>query len=128
MKVYKSVSQQIHEIFHLYTDLIDPLSLDEAFLDETENKQQRISFKGNTFRPKIKFHEFIQRTKSITQPYELTTLPEIRPLTKQLLKEISFADHSIRLIGLSVSNPFKKEDEREKWKHLSLPFSKENDE
>ena len=33
MEVYKSVSRQIHEIFHDYTDIIEPLSLDEAFLD-----------------------------------------------------------------------------------------------
>lgn len=38
MDVYKAVSRQIHEIFHEYTDLIEPLSLDEAFLDVTENK------------------------------------------------------------------------------------------
>src|SRR6476620_8597013 len=37
--VYKSVSGQIHEIFHRYTDLIEPLSLDEAYLDVTNDKQ-----------------------------------------------------------------------------------------
>src|SRR6478609_5311143 len=37
--VYKEVSRQIREIFHRYTDLIEPLSLDEAFLDVTEDKQ-----------------------------------------------------------------------------------------
>jgi DNA polymerase-4 len=36
--VYKSVSQQIRKIFREYTDIIEPLSLDEAFLDVTENK------------------------------------------------------------------------------------------
>ena len=39
MDVYKAVSRQIHEIFHEYTDIVEPLSLDEAFLDVTENKQ-----------------------------------------------------------------------------------------
>ena len=37
--VYKQVSAQIREIFHRYTDLIEPLSLDEAYLDVTHDKQ-----------------------------------------------------------------------------------------
>lgn len=36
--VYKEVSTQIREIFHRYTDLVEPLSLDEAYLDVTHNK------------------------------------------------------------------------------------------
>jgi DNA polymerase-4 len=34
--VYKAISQQIHSIFARYTPLIQPLSLDEAYLDVTE--------------------------------------------------------------------------------------------
>ncbi len=37
--VYKAVSLQIREIFRRYTDLIEPLSLDEAYLDVTTDKQ-----------------------------------------------------------------------------------------
>ena len=36
---YKEVSQKIREIFRRYTDLIEPLSLDEAYLDVTQDKQ-----------------------------------------------------------------------------------------
>lgn len=36
-EVYRAVSRQIMDIFHEYTDIVEPLSLDEAFLDVTEN-------------------------------------------------------------------------------------------
>lgn len=36
---YKEISQQIRNIFYEYTDLVEPLSLDEAYLDVTENKK-----------------------------------------------------------------------------------------
>lgn len=35
---YRSVSRQVHEILRRHTDLIEPLSLDEAYLDVSENK------------------------------------------------------------------------------------------
>ena len=38
-EVYRSVSNQIRGIFLDYTDLVEPLSLDEAYLDVTENKK-----------------------------------------------------------------------------------------
>jgi DNA polymerase IV len=38
-EIYKAVSQQIREIFAEHTPIIEPLSLDEAYLDVTENLQ-----------------------------------------------------------------------------------------
>ncbi len=35
---YRAVSQSVHEIFKRHTDIVEPLSLDEAYLDVTENK------------------------------------------------------------------------------------------
>ena len=37
MDKYRSISKQIHEIFGRYTDVIEPLSLDEAYLDVTDS-------------------------------------------------------------------------------------------
>lgn len=36
---YKEISQQIRQVFFEYTDLVEPLSLDEAYLDVTQNKK-----------------------------------------------------------------------------------------
>jgi|TARA_R110000737_G_scaffold164641_2_gene192331 DNA polymerase-4 len=42
-EAYKEVSNQIRIIFERYTDIIEPLSLDEAYLDITENKMRMSS-------------------------------------------------------------------------------------
>lgn len=39
LETYKDVSQKINRIFHEHTDIVEPLSLDEAFLDVTVNKK-----------------------------------------------------------------------------------------
>lgn len=40
-KKYKEVSRQIHQIFRQYTDLVEPLALDEAYLDVTDSLHEQ---------------------------------------------------------------------------------------
>lgn len=37
--LYREISDQIHRIFHEYTDMIEPIAFDEAYLDVTANKK-----------------------------------------------------------------------------------------
>ena len=81
-------------------------------------------FRGNTLTLKIKFHDFTQITRSITQDKELTKMKVILPLAKRLLAEVNYENHPIRLIGLSVSNPREEEEgmRQSTWEQLSLVF------
>ena len=53
---YRELSMQIREIFYDYTDLVEPLSLDEAYLDVTDNKkdQESATYMARDIRNKIK--------------------------------------------------------------------------
>lgn len=62
--VYKEVSRQIREIFHEYTDLVEPLSLDEAFIDVTQNKVNEASAIRIASEIKQKIKEKTQLTAS----------------------------------------------------------------
>ena len=98
---YKEVSEQIRSIFHEYTDLIEPLSLDEAYLDVTENKmglnnavmiaeeiRQKIFLKtACTASAGVSFNKFLAKTASdINKPNGLKeiTYEEAIPFLEQL--------------------------------------------
>ncbi|MGL5832881.1 MAG: DNA polymerase IV [Waterburya sp.] len=38
-EIYRAISAQIHDVLRRYTDIVEPIALDEAYLDVTENKQ-----------------------------------------------------------------------------------------
>lgn len=98
-----------------------------ALYHTTEELIERIKeseFRGNTLTLKVKFHDFTQITRSITQQNELKTMKTILPLAKKLLANVEYEDHPIRLIGLSVSNPREENATYEcpEWEQLSLEF------
>ena len=99
-------SSVIIELYHVASELIERL--------------KRKGFCGNTLTLKIKFYDFKQITRSITQEKELNNMNNILPLAKQLLKEVDFSIRPIRLIGLTVSNP---KQEHNDWKQLELEFA-----
>ena len=103
-------SSVIIELYHVAVELVQRLG-------------RHPDFRGNTLTLKIKFHDFKQITRSLTQAQELTTLGVILPLAKQLLQEVDYGERPIRLIGLSVSNPHEEDDTpRGHWEQLSLEF------
>ena len=101
----------IVELYHTAEELIERLA--------------ESGFKGNTLTLKVKFHDFTQITRSITQDKVLTRMKSILPLAKKLLANVEYEEHPIRLLGLSVSNPRDEEDDatyRHSWEQLELKF------
>ena len=93
--------------------------------EELIRRLKEKAFRGNTLTLKIKFHDFTQVTRSITQEKELTSMKTILPLAKKLLSEVEYSNHPIRLIGLSVSNPKDEENTdipHSTWEQLTLEF------
>lgn len=61
---YKEISQQIRAIFYEYTNLVEPLSLDEAYLDVTTNKKGVISASAIALEIREKIYQKLQLTAS----------------------------------------------------------------
>lgn len=94
-EAYKEASQQIRAVFLEYTDLVEPLSLDEAYLDVTENhpgiasarriameiKQKIVAQTGLTASAGISVNKFLAKMASgLNKPDGLTVItPEKAP-------------------------------------------------
>ena len=90
---------------------------------ELERRIAKNEFDGYTLTLKVKFQDFQQITRSITVDHVLRTKNDILPLAKQLLQQVEFSSHPIRLMGLGVSNqkvdmPTKKP----RWIQLEIEF------
>ncbi|MBS3807639.1 MAG: DNA polymerase IV [Bacteroidales bacterium] len=105
MAIYKAVSTQIMEIFLDYTELVEPLSIDEAFMDVTENKKhvQSATFIAREIKERIRettgltasagvsINKFLAKTASdydkpdglyVIRPEEAETFVEDLPIEK----------------------------------------------
>lgn len=67
--VYKQVSRQIRDIFEDYTPLVEPLSLDEAYLDVTENRKNMASATEIAKEIRARIFEVTQLTASAGVSY-----------------------------------------------------------
>ncbi len=90
-QLYKEVSEQIREIFHRYTDLVEPMSLDEAYLDVSQNmagaadaaeiarqiKADILSSTGLTCSAGVSFNKFLAKIGSdLDKPDGLSVITE----------------------------------------------------
>lgn len=105
-----ALSAVIIELYHTVLELVDRIDKDR--------------FEGRTLTLKVKFGDFTQITRSLTQQRILTSKDDILPLAKRLLKEVDYStDRSIRLIGLAVSNPSQEANmHMEEWVEGFLEF------
>lgn len=104
-------SQMIIELYHTVVELVDRL--------------HRTRFRGKTLTLKVKYSNFQQVTRSITSSKELHSKDDILPLAKQLLFKVDFsAIHTVRLMGLSVSNPLVNQSPKrsQQWIQGKLDF------
>ena len=112
-------SAVIIELYHMVLELLERIA--------------KSGFEGRTLTLKVKFADFTQITRSISQEKILKKKEDILPLAKQLLKLVDFSSsHPIRLLGLSVSNASSDEARKEdkenstiskpQWRELDLEF------
>ncbi|GAA6529047.1 DNA polymerase IV [Segatella asaccharophila] len=90
---------------------------------ELQDRLEKSKFEGRTLTLKIKYGDFTQMTRSLTQGKILRTKDDILPLAKSLLHQLHYdVMHPIRLMGLSVSRAGDHESKRPEWKELDIVF------
>jgi len=140
---YKEISQKIRAIFFEYTNLVEPLSLDEAYLDVTENKKgnpsasliakeirQRIfdELKLNASAG-ISVNKFVAKIASdINKPNGQKTIPpeEVLPFLEELPIEKFFGIGKVtaaKMYGLGIFNG---KDLKEKTKEFLIQHFKKS--
>lgn len=102
-------SQMIIELYHVVLEL--------------ERRLEKSGFRGRTLTLKIKYGDFRTVSRSLTVDDFLVRKDAILPLAKKLLGKVEFsASHSVRLVGLSVSNHDGDEELKPRWIQGRLDF------
>ena len=90
---------------------------------ELVRRIEKTDFEGRTLTLKVKFLDFQQITRSITVDHILRTKDEILPLAKQLMADVEYHSHPIRLLGLGVANQkVSAVHDDPRWVELELEF------
>ena len=100
-------SAVIIELYHTVLELLERIA--------------KSGFEGRTLTLKVKFSDFTQITRSISQEKILTKKDDILPLAKRLLQLVDYSSiRPIRLLGLSVSNATSEEARKEDKENSTL--------
>lgn len=103
--VRKSVGCERTFLEDIYKPSVVLIELYHA-VEELVRRIAKSDFEGHTLTLKVKYSDFTQITRSLTVQPVLTMKDDLLPVAKRLLGEVVYsADHPIRLLGLSVSNP-----------------------
>ena len=138
--IYKIVSNQIREIFYEYSDKIEPLSIDEAFLDVTENKKNEQSATiiaqkilseiydrtGLTASAGVSYNKFIAKVASdIRKPNGITVIPPDRAI--QFIEQLpvkkfygvgKVTNEKMKKLGINYGCDLKKLSQQELVSHF----------
>jgi DNA polymerase IV len=69
---------------------------------ELDRRMKETSVKGYTLTLKVKFSDYTQLTRSLTQAVLLTDLKMIQEVAQQLFQGLELSEKSVRLIGLGI--------------------------
>ncbi len=103
-------SAVIIELYHVVIELVERI--------------RKNRFEGRTLTLKVRYADFTQITRSITQDKVLTRKQDILATAKLLLKQVDISSRGIRLLGLTVSMPSQAslEETHERWVEGFLQF------
>ena len=122
------ISENAAVTIHLYHTVLELVRRIEKNDFEGRTLTLKVKFAREQTQQYAKYQDFHQITRSITVDHMLRTKDEILPLAKQLMKQVEFHSHPIRLLGLGVSKPGSPQSSGEQassqgaWCELELEF------